>query len=74
MIYAGYEVEEHDNPADFFLDVILGNIESTIQEVQQQNTTKTVHSPDAAAVDIETVGDAYDTNAERVMINQKLPV
>ena len=29
---SGFCIEEHDNPADFFLDVILGNVESTTPE------------------------------------------
>lgn len=28
-VAVGFQIEEHDNPADFFLDVILGNLEST---------------------------------------------
>ncbi|XP_067928023.1 broad substrate specificity ATP-binding cassette transporter ABCG2-like isoform X2 [Watersipora subatra] len=32
----GFHIEEHDNPADFFLDVILGNIESTTPEKLQE--------------------------------------
>ena len=30
-IFTGYEIEEHDNPADFFLDVIIGDCVSTEQ-------------------------------------------
>ena len=28
----GYECEEHDNPADFFLDVIIRNEEAALQK------------------------------------------
>jgi len=28
--YSGYDIETHNNPADFFLDVILGNIPQSL--------------------------------------------
>ena len=33
LVYiSGFNIEEHDNPADFFLDVILGNVDSVTPE------------------------------------------
>ena len=46
----GYECEEHDNPADFFLDVIIQNEEAVQKSlsataVWQNGTPGGTHSP-----------------------------
>ena len=46
----GYECEEHDNPADFFLDVIIQNEEAVQKNlsataVWQNGTPGVTHSP-----------------------------
>ena len=63
--FAGYEIEEHDNPADFFLDVILGNKESNIPEIEQENSRAAIKPADDVAV-IESAPETADSNGERV--------
>ena len=63
--FAGYEIEEHDNPADFFLDVILGNKESNIPEIEQENSRAAIKPADDVAV-IESAPETADRNGERV--------
>lgn len=60
----GYEIEEHDNPADFFLDVILGNKESNIPEIEQENSRIDIQHADVAV--IEAGKDTVDSNGEKV--------
>ena len=32
FILVGYEIEQYDNPADFFLDVIIGSQQPSLSE------------------------------------------
>jgi len=51
----GYEIEEHDNPPDFFLDVILGNVESSRPDIVALNAEEATEAlPDAVAVVVDT--------------------
>lgn len=50
----GYQIEEHDNPADFFLDVILGNVESTVEPLTSSDAEQGIQ--EATAIEVEQDG------------------
>ena len=72
---SGYNIEEHDNPADFFLDVILGDKESGQEPEETEVTLTHEKDRDVMVINMNKVADVTETGIESgEKVNQKFEI